>query len=121
MLLVKRGRAPLKGYWSIPGGVLESGERLEAGLRREVLEETGLRVKPLEIVEVFERILNDAQGRPEYHYVLIDYRCRVTGGTLAPDDDVSSAEWVPRAALKRYRMTNGTLRVIEEAFRNGTQ
>jgi ADP-ribose pyrophosphatase YjhB (NUDIX family) len=106
----------LKGYWSLPGGVLEVGETLEEGVCREVLEETGLLIKPLEIAEVFERIMRDKQGRPEYHYVLIDYLCRVTGGELAPADDVSRVEWVSRAKLKEYRLTEGTLEVIEEIY-----
>lgn len=117
VLLVERARKPLKGYWSLPGGVLETGERLEEGIRREVLEETGLRVKPLRAIEIFERIMRDAQGAAEYHYVLIDYLCRVTGGTLWPADDVSRAEWVKRSELDRYRITEGTKPVIVKAFR----
>src|SRR5438034_6520371 len=80
VLLVERGREPLKGYWSLPGGVLEVGEKLADGTRREVLEETGLEIELLSVVEIFERILRDAEGVAEYHYVLIDYVCRVTGG-----------------------------------------
>ena len=117
ILLVERAKSPLKGYWSLPGGVLETGERLEEGIKREVLEETGLKVKPLKVIEIFERIMRDEKGIPEYHYVLIDYLCRVTGGTLAPADDVSRAEWVPRALLGDYKITEGTLPVIQKAFR----
>lgn len=116
ILLVERGKEPLKGWWSLPGGVLEVGERLEEGLRREVREETGLEVKPLTIVEVFERIMPDKHGRTEYHYVLIDYLCRVTGGDLAAGDDVSRAEWIARRDLGDYRITDGTAAVIEKAF-----
>jgi 8-oxo-dGTP diphosphatase len=117
VLLVERAKPPLQGYWSLPGGVLETGERLEQGVCREVLEETGLAVRPLRIIEIFERILRDAGGTVEYHYVLIDYLCRVTGGVLKPADDVSRAEWVSRGALSRYKITEGTLPVIEKAFR----
>jgi 8-oxo-dGTP diphosphatase len=117
VLLVERAKTPLKGYWSLPGGVLETGERLEEGIGREVLEETGLVVKPLKVIEIFERIMRDAKGIPEYHYVLIDYLCRVTGGTLAPADDVSRAEWVSRGSLRDYKITEGTLPVIRKAFR----
>ena len=117
VLLVERAKSPLKGYWSLPGGVLETGERLEEGIEREVLEETGLKVKPLKVIEIFERIMRDEKGIPEYHYVLIDYFCRVTGGTLTPADDVSRAEWVPRASLGDYKITEGTLPVIQKAFR----
>ena len=117
VLLVERAKTPLKGYWSLPGGVLETGERLEEGIQREVLEETGLVVKPLKVIEIFERIMRDEKGIPEYHYVLIDYLCRVTGGTLAPADDVSRAEWVSRGSLRDYKITEGTLPVIRKAFR----
>jgi 8-oxo-dGTP diphosphatase len=117
VLLVERARSPLQGYWSLPGGVLETGERLEEGVCREVLEETGLMVKPLRIVEIFERIMRDATGRVEYHYVLVDYLCRVTGGVLKAQDDVSRAEWVPRSGLTRYKITEGTLPLIQKAFR----
>ena len=96
---------------------METGERLEEGVCREVHEETGLIVKPRRIVEIFERIMRDQTGRVEYHYVLVDYLCRVTGGTLKAQDDVSRAEWVPQSGLSRYKITEGTLPVIEKAFR----
>ena len=117
ILLVERGKEPLKGYWSLPGGVLETGETLEQGVIREVHEETGLDVKPLKVLEIFERIIRDTQGAPEYHYVLIDYICRVTGGSLRAADDASRAAWVPRRLLSTYEITTGTLPVIEKGFR----
>ncbi len=116
MLLVERGREPLKGYWSLPGGLVETGEKLEAAVRREILEETGLRIQPVSVFELFERIMCDASGRTEYHYVLVDYLCRVVGGDLCAGDDVSSVEWVRRAKLGDYRLTEGTLEMIEKAF-----
>jgi 8-oxo-dGTP diphosphatase len=117
ILLVERGKEPLKGYWSLPGGVLEAGETLEQGVVREVREETGLEVQPLGVLEIFERIIRDSLGAPEYHYVLIDYICRVTGGSLAAADDVSRVAWVPRRRLSTYRITEGTLPVIEKGYR----
>lgn len=116
ILLVERGKEPLKGYWSLPGGILETGEKLEEGISREVLEETGLEVEPLSIFEVFERIMPDAEGRPEYHYVLIDYVCRPVGGHLEAASDVSRAAWVSEQSLRDYRLTEGTLGVVERAF-----
>jgi ADP-ribose pyrophosphatase YjhB (NUDIX family) len=118
ILMVERGKPPLQGYWSLPGGVLESGETLEEGLRREILEETGLEIHPRGVVEIFERIMRDAAGRPEYHYVIVDYLCRVTGGTLCAASDCAAARWVPRRALPGLKITEGTLPVIEKAFRN---
>ncbi len=117
MLLVERGNAPLAGWWSLPGGVVEIGETLEAAVCREVREETGLLVRPAGVVEIFERIMRDEAGRPEYHYVLVDYICRVQGGTLAAATDAARAEWVPEARLPEYTITEGTQTVIEKAFR----
>jgi 8-oxo-dGTP diphosphatase len=116
ILLVERGREPLKGMWSLPGGVLETGETLIEGIIREVLEETGLVIEPVQVVEIFERIMRDDQGKPEYHYVLIDYICTVAGGELAAADDVSDVRWVSKQDLSSIRLTEGTLGVIEKAF-----
>ena len=115
-MLVERGREPLKGYWSLPGGLVETGELLEAAIVREVFEETGLRVRPSGIFEIFERIMRDASGRAEYHYVLADYVCRVVKGRLRAGDDVSRVQWVKRGAVEEYRLTPGTFEVIERAF-----
>ena len=117
ILMAQRGKEPLKGWWSLPGGALETGESLADGVRREVREETGLDIRPLGVLEIFERIMRDASGAPEYHYVLIDYMCRVMGGTLAPGDDVCAVEWVRRRDLPNLEITEGTLEVIEKAFR----
>jgi 8-oxo-dGTP diphosphatase len=106
----------LKGYWSIPGGLLEVGEQLADAVVREVKEETGLDVKPLSVVEIFERILRDTKGVPEYHYVLIDYLCKVTGGELKANDDAVNVEWVRRKDLEARKVTEGTLDVIERTF-----
>jgi 8-oxo-dGTP diphosphatase len=117
ILMAQRGKQPLLGWWSLPGGALETGELLADAVRREVLEETGLEIEPLGVIEIFERIMRDESGAPEYHYVLIDYICRATGGTLQAGDDVKRAEWIPRVDLPKLRITEGTLGVIEKAFR----
>jgi ADP-ribose pyrophosphatase YjhB (NUDIX family) len=117
---VERGRQPLKGFWSLPGGVLELGEQLGAAIVREVEEETGLEVKPVNVVEIFERIMRDKEGKPEYHYVLVDYFCKVVGGELKAGDDSSKAEWVKRKDLAALKLTEGTLPVIERTFERYT-
>lgn len=116
ILLVERAGDPLKGYWSLPGGVLEIGETLQEGIRREVLEETGLHVAPTEVAEVFERIMRDARGRVEYHYVLVDFVCRRRSGRLQPGGDVSRVKWVRLEDLGCYRLTEGTLDVINRTY-----
>lgn len=116
ILLVERGKQPLKGYWSLPGGLVEAGEHLSDAVCREVHEETGLEVKPVAVFEIFERIMRDKEGKPEYHYVLIDYICKVTGGELKASDDASRAEWFLRKDLPTLKITEGTLPVIERAF-----
>src|ERR1700722_16546286 len=107
ILLVERAGEPLKGYWSVPGGLVETGELLEDAVRREILEETGLVVEPVRRFDIFERIMRGEQGRVEYHYLLVDYVCKVVGGELRAGDDVSQAAWVRRAELSRYKITEG--------------
>lgn len=116
VLLIRRGREPLKGEWSIPGGMLELGESLEEGVKREVLEETGMKVRPLEVLTVFDRIQKNG-GRVQYHYVIVDYLCRATGGRLKSASDVLDARWVKREELARYKITPKATAVITDAFR----
>jgi 8-oxo-dGTP diphosphatase len=117
ILLVERGHAPLLGYWSLPGGGVETGERLEQAIRREVREETGLEIEVIDLLEIFERIMPDAEGRIEYHYVLIDYICKSTGGELCAATDASRCEWFREDELAALKITAGTVTVIEKAFR----
>lgn len=119
VLLVRRGKAPMKGEWSIPGGALELGETLVAGVRREVMEETGLEVEAGEIVEVLDRIISDG-GRVRYHYVLIDFLCKAVGGRLTPGSDAEDSRWAGHEELNShsiYQLHPATVAVIEKAFK----
>jgi len=116
VVLVKRRYEPLAGQWSLPGGRLEIGETLEAGLAREMVEETGLVVEVGPIVDVFDRILLDPERRVRYHYVLIDYLCRPVGGALAHGSDVAAAELVDPGDLERFRLTPKATAVIEKGI-----
>lgn len=117
VLLVRRANEPLKGEWSLPGGALEVGETLQQGVVREVLEETGVTVAPAGIVEILDRIVRDEEsGRVRYHYVLIDFVCRVTGGSPRMGSDADEVRWVDRAVLNEFAVAPVTVRVIEKAF-----
>ncbi len=117
VLLIERGQEPLKGWWTLPGGMVETGERLECAVRREVLEETGLTIRPVEVAAVFERIMPDAGGRTEYHYVIVDYLCEYESGALAAASDVAAAAWVGLDRLHELKMAPGTPPVIEKGLR----
>ncbi len=114
-LLIRRGSEPLKGEWSIPGGMLELGEDLKAGVQRELREETGLDVEPQECLLVFDRIIRDG-ARVKYHYVIVDYLCRRRRGRLRPASDVVDARWVRREDLPQYHLTDMATALILRAF-----
>ena len=116
VLLVKRAHEPLKGEWSLPGGAVEVGESLEAALVREVREETCLDVTVGPVVEVLDRIARDANDRVEYHFVIVDYLCRVAGGTATCGSDAEDVRWVERTDLAAYHLTTTASAVIDKAF-----
>ena len=116
VVLIRRGHAPLQGEWSLPGGEVELGEALEAAVVREVREETGLQVKPVRVLKVFDRIHRDEAGRVQYHYVLVDFICRVTGGTLRADSDAAEACWASVSGLTQYDLSTTTLELIQTAL-----
>ena len=119
VLLIKRAHEPLKGQWSLPGGGVELGETLEQAAAREVREETGLDVQVGPIVEVLDRIMRDAHGRVEHHFVLVDFVCRPSGGVLCGASDADAAEWVPLNALERYGIAEVTATVIRKGALRG--
>ncbi len=116
VLLVKRGQEPLRGAWTLPGGAVEVGETLDAALAREVLEETGLSVEVGPVVEVLDRVQFDADGRVEYHYVIIDYVCRAFAGFAVCGSDAQDVRWVPIADLAELRVAPKAIAVIHKAL-----
>ena len=118
VLLVQRGTEPLKGRWAIPGGLIDVGETLREAVIREVKEETGMDVEPVELIELLDRIHREDE-RVRYHYVIADYLCRVTGGTLGAASDAAAARWVERAEWNSHgalKIDPITTRVIEAAW-----
>jgi mutator protein MutT len=116
VLLVRRANEPLKGEWSLPGGAVEVGETLEVAVAREVREETGLEVDVGPMIDVLDRIRFDTDGRASYHYVLVDFLCRPTGGTLACASDADGAMWVPLVELAEQGVAQATISVIQKGF-----
>jgi 8-oxo-dGTP diphosphatase len=116
VLLVRRGVEPLRGQWSLPGGMLELGETLRQGVQREVLEETGLRVDAKEVLDVFDSIFPDAQGKAQFHYVIIDFLCVLCGGELRAAGDVTEAVWVGVDKLETFGLTENAMAVIRKAI-----
>ena len=112
VVLVRRGHEPLAGQWSLPGGGVELGETLEEAVVREMREETGLEVDVGPVIEVFDRITRDADGRVRYHYVLVDYLCWPRAGTLVAGSDVDDAVFAAADALDPYRLTDKARAVI---------
>ena len=121
-LLIRRASEPLRGEWSIPGGMLELGETLEEGVARELLEETGLTVRVLDLIEVFDRIVYsekssaDARTKPRYHYVIADYLCERISGNHAAASDVTALEFAKEDDLSRFHLTETALRILHKAF-----
>lgn len=115
VVLIKRRYEPLALRWSLPGGALEVGEHLEEGVARELLEETGLVVRVGPIIEVFDRIVRDDEGRVKYHFVLVDYLCLPAGGALQAGDDVCDAAWAHMDVLGPFDLTDKATAVIERA------
>jgi ADP-ribose pyrophosphatase YjhB (NUDIX family) len=122
-LLIRRGSEPLLGEWSIPGGTLELGETLEEGVARELLEETGLTVRVLELIEVFDRIYlespagaNEGKKGPRFHYVIVDYLCERVAGEAVAGSDVTDVAFASEAELGKFRLTETATRIVKKAF-----
>ena len=114
VLMVERGRPPSQGMWALPGGLLDMGEAVRDGVVREVREETGAEIEVVELVDLFEPIHRDADGRIRYHFVVIDFWAHFRGGTVAPDDDAEQAAWVSLARLEDLPMEEATRRVVRK-------
>ena len=122
-VLIRRGSEPLLGEWSIPGGTLEIGETLQQGVARELLEETGIEVRVLDLIEVFDRIYLDNKAaprqdkrKPRFHYVIADYLCERIGGELRAGSDVTDVALAREEELVRFHLTETATRILKKAF-----
>lgn len=122
-VLIRRGTEPLLGQWSIPGGTIEIGETLEEAVRRELREETGLEVRVLELIELFDRIYmeNDAspspdRKKPRYHYVIADYLCELVSGEPRAGSDVTDLAFAREEELLQFHLTEKATSVLKKAF-----
>ena len=122
-LLIRRGSEPLLGEWSIPGGMLELGETLEEGVARELREETGLTVRVIELIEVFDRIYVESmagatEGKkgPRFHYVIVDYLCERVAGQVVAGSDVTEVAFASEEELGQYGLTETATRILKKAF-----
>ena len=116
ILLVKRAFDPGAGKWSVPGGLVELGEKLSEACAREAEEETGLRVQVLELINVFDMIEKEESGKIKYHYVLVEFLVKPVSGELKPNVEVAELRWFTREETKSLEMTRTARRAIDELF-----
>jgi 8-oxo-dGTP diphosphatase len=123
VLLIRRGTEPLLGQWSIPGGTLELSESLQEGVARELLEETGLEVRVLDLIDAFDRIyIEPGEGgggtasRPRFHYVIVDYLCERISGDAIAGSDVTDVAYAAEDQLDKFQLTPTATRIIKQAF-----
>jgi ADP-ribose pyrophosphatase YjhB (NUDIX family) len=115
VLLAQRGKQPRRGQWSLPGGMQEVGETLHEAARREVMEETGVEIEIVGLIDVIDTIRRDADGRVELHYTLVDYAALWRGGEARAGDDAMGVKWVPVADVPSLGLWSETVRVIQRA------
>ena len=116
VLLVKRGRPPRQGQWGLPGGLLDLGERLADGVRREIMEECGIEVEIRDLITAFEPIMRDDDGRVEYHFVVIDFWATHISGEARAQDDADDVAWVTPSEWVGYQLAGDTLAVVAQAY-----
>jgi 8-oxo-dGTP diphosphatase len=115
-LIIKRAHEPRKGEWSLPGGHLDLGESLIDAVRREIKEETGLEIHPGPILETFDRVHRDPDGRIRFHFVIVDFVCQAPAGEAVAGDDAEAVAWVTAAELDGYGVNAHAAAVIRKGL-----
>ena len=118
VLLVERGKEPSKGKWGLPGGLVEVGETIEEAIKREVLEETGISIKPIKLLEVFNSVTKNDDKKIQYHYIIFEFLCEYNSGDIKASSDAPNAAWVPLDSLDSVNIMSNTKRFIERILRN---
>jgi 8-oxo-dGTP diphosphatase len=121
VLLVKRGQAPAKGKWAVPGGKINAGEIMAEALKREIREETNLEIEVGDVVLVFDVLEHDEKGQLLFHYVIIDFECSYVRGELRPGDDAVEARWISENELVRLDVNIKTLNLLKEKYLFGVK
>ena len=121
VLLVQRGKAPNKGQWSIPGGKQRLGETVMQAVHRELLEETGVKIKQAALLDVVDVIMQDDNGKIQYHYTLVDYQAEWLSGECRSGDDADAVKWVSFDELNSVGLLENTRDIILKAFSNSTK
>ncbi len=116
VLLIRRGKPPRVGHWSLPGGAQELGETVNEAAVREVMEETGVEIEIIGLVDVVDSIRRDGDGRIEFHYTLVDVAAEWRGGEARPGSDADGVRWVPIAEIDDLGLWSETVRIVKQAL-----
>jgi ADP-ribose pyrophosphatase YjhB (NUDIX family) len=119
VLMARRGKEPSYGLWSVPGGAVHLGEDLKTAARREIREELGVEVELTDVIELLERVTRDAEGRVQYHYVIVDYLARLASGEPRPSPEALEVRWIAPEEFPQFEMTRGTAEIILRIMETG--
>lgn len=119
VLLVQRAHEPSRGWWSVPGGVIELGETVFEAVRREVQEECGIEIKPRQVIDIVDNVIRDADGIPRFHFVIIYVLAQFVAGEMRADSDALAVRWVTCDELSRMAVVPAVRTVVEQTFQLG--
>lgn len=115
VLVVRRARNPALNLYTLPGGVVEAGEKLTDAVAREVREETALEIEPVALAGHREAIVRDREGKIERHFVILCFAARWRSGEPALNEELDDARWIPPAEIAGLRTTEGLAEIVADA------